>query len=182
MQLIPFLERLPALSSSLPASICFSTTGEYSSIVFGVLLEKIKKNIILPVESLDFEQCSTADILSKLEISFLGTQVVYCLRNLPAVSTKDGKRILQYLQNYQGPHCIVYWLSTDSVPALASGYAVALPETLTKQQFLTLLSLEYPDAARKSAVLLAAVFGKSSTLSLENAYILMRYVPVVGTQ
>ncbi len=182
MQLIPFLERLSELSFSIPTTICFTSTGEYSSIVFGCLLANIKKNTVLPVESLDFEQTAVADILGTLQVSFLGSQVVYCLKNLPAASTKEGKRILSYLQQYNGPHSIIYWVSADNAPTGTIGYLVELPETLTKQQFLKLLSLQHPEAVRTSAALLTSVFGKSSTLSLENAYILLRYLPVVGAQ
>jgi hypothetical protein len=182
MNLIPFLSQAYTSDAFVQIPrICFAMPSTDYPYFFCIrFIERFARLSPYRLEVIDLETVDSAALIAQLEMSFLGNQMLYWIRNVHTVSGKEGKQLIAYLHTYQGPHCLIFFASQEA-PASDNGITVTLPEVLTKQQCMALLTLEFPEAVRKSTPILAAYFAKNATISLHNAYVLMHYVSVIGT-
>jgi hypothetical protein len=182
MQLINFLEHLAQPNFLIKHShICLAFTQEYPSLVATLLMAKMKKASQVHFEALDIEVMTSADLMGMLQMSFLGTTHRYWLRNVHMLTGKDGQRTLAYLTTYVGPHSILYALPADQIKTTKSVLVVEIPEAVNKAQFIKLLEYEQPGVAKNNAIV-HETFHRMTTLSIDNAYMLMQYLKVVGVQ
>ncbi len=178
VSLFNFLEQIPSIWSS--ATVVCLRGEEYSVLYCSLLMHRLKK-MGIPVESLDSETLSVSEIISKLEMSFLGMRGYYWLRDISVLAAKDRKQLLAYLEQYQGPHNLIFFTS-EAIPAKKpqQWLLVSLEKTLNQQHFVRLFALENPTAARRAMPMISALFARYATLSLDNACMMMRYLSLVS--
>lgn len=182
VNLFTFLEKAFLLDFWTQRQIVCWQGSEYPVLYCFYILDRLKK-IGLPVECVDIETQSVSEIMAKLEMSFLGMRIYYWLRNLSILPAKDRKTLLTYLEQYQGPNAVFFFIDQDTVVKPAnSWFFITLEKGITQQQFIQLFAVENASAVRRNASLISALFVHQPTISLDNAYILMRYFSLIGPQ
>ena len=181
MDLLSFIEKITQKtgSSSLPPVFCF-VGKKYPALFFQQLL-KLYKNNNQVIQFLDTHQLmEDASVRSMLEMSFLGTQMLYVLQDFAALDPKKQNALLQYFAVYKGPHTLQFF---SEQPIVLKIPTVVLPHDVDQQLFITLFTMFFPEHQQKAKSSIIQTFFKKYTFcSLENACLLMNYVLVLGAR
>jgi hypothetical protein len=184
MNLTTFLATIHDPSSARKPILCF-TGREYPPLFFSWLFGHMQPVMQQPWESFDAATVSMSHLFSKLQMSMLGSTSWYWLGDIGEFSAKDGKQLALSLASYQGPHTVYFF--TEKVPTgFNEEVTVVLPDAVDKKLFLALLALEQPDQkasdlAAKNAPIIKALFDHETTLSLDRACSIVRYIRVLGS-
>ena len=181
MDLLSFLEKIinKTGSSSLPPVFCF--VGKKYPALFFQHLHKLYKNNNHVLQFLDAQSLlEDASARSMLEMSFLGSKMLYVLQDFSVFDPKKQNTLLQYLTGYKGPHTIQFF---SEQPIMVKIPTVVLPHDIDQQLFVTLFTMFFPEQQQKTkSSVIQAFFKKYTFCSLENACLLMNYVLVLGAK
>ncbi len=143
---------------------------------FALFLSRVRE--IMAVSSLDTELQELADIKAQLEVSFLGSRLLYWVKNVHTLDAATKKAWFSYIKSYQGPHCILFF---DDAKKLKDDnhLIVELPDKVDMSLYQTLASFFYPQLQRDDHFL-SQLFFFQKALTLDEACRLMAYQLVVG--
>lgn len=182
MKLLSFLQKLEQTSflSSI-STICFVVPDVYPFLFFSLLSRKIKDSIGL-VESFDLETQGQVDVLSRLEISNLGTaKLYYWLGYVSGLSPKKKRFWLDYLSHYQGEHLIGFCLNEEDQRKQGNkSLCVLIDKKVDHIHFEQLVSSF--QMARPSVVkrMIKHIFPYGGAIDIDKACLLAHYATVVG--
>jgi len=114
---------LIARGNPLPSVVYFSSKKEYPLLFFSLLIKKLKKSMSCSVYSMPFDKTEKSILLENLETTFLGESHYYWLGNLADLKIKEQQFWTAYLQQYNGPHVVLYFNKQEVVV----GYTVEIP-------------------------------------------------------
>lgn len=167
----------------------FAVTFEsesYPGYFFSQLLVLIKSHTTCV--TLDSEQYKLGDIKAQLETSFLGSRMLYWVKNTHELDAVTKKAWASYMKNYQGPHCVMYWnagspdrVKTESKEPgfLEPSLHVELPTLIDPTVYKALYEFFYPTASLDEAFV-SRLFCQNQKITLDEACLLMGYQTVVG--
>ncbi|HZW60794.1 MAG TPA: hypothetical protein VFF04_01080 [Candidatus Babeliales bacterium] len=180
MKLQNLLEHLQSSSDifSDKQIICFKSSY-YPVLFFSLLIAQLKEKYSSAFETLIVYDHELAAIFARLEMSFLGSRTIFWLRGLDELDDKNRKKLFSYLSTYAGPNAII--LSVEEVPAQwLHTLVIEVPEKVDKKLFNELIELQHKGIARKYKSIINALFASVETITLDDAYSLLRYLQVVG--
>ena len=101
-----FLEQFNVVSQSSSSLldyhvICFRGKSTYPLLFLSSLFSYLKKQNCGVIESIDMQNNKHGMIKARLEMCFLGKQVIYWLRGLHTLDSKSKRTWLAYLSSYQ---------------------------------------------------------------------------------
>lgn len=202
-EFIQFAKESPDLSGSF---VCTFQTREPSTLFFSQLYSRLK-SASPAYATLDCELMELDALKGQLEMSFLGTRLVYFVKYVHTLDEAAKKSWESFVKKYEGPHCIIYAkvsartsksASTRIQPAMplsehadsnepsggtASAYANARVlisiDQVDMKLYQTLAQFLYPDVTLDS-YFLSQLFHQQETLSLDDACRMMAYQATVG--
>lgn len=173
MELLTFLSQESI--SDLHTVYCF-VAPEYPALFLSLIKQHIRKKNTLT--TLDTVEDSNA-LKASLGISFLGTKTFYWLCPQLFDAHHD---LLAYITHYKGPNSIGFF-NKKALPSSSKDLLlIDLPAEVTYFTFLEIFSFFYPQHAKKSNPFIKNAFTTYPTLSLDAAYLLMRYCMLIGSQ
>lgn len=127
---------------------------------------------------LDIQSRPIGECMALLETSFLGMRSLYVLKNVSELSAASKQQWLSYLANYQGPHCVIFFIQADDAQV---DDCIVLPAAIDKQLFAQLLTFFAGQAcAQRSHAAVQAIYARQSSLPLDTACSMMRYLMLMG--
>jgi hypothetical protein len=161
--------------------ICFrGTTPPSPMFFFSFLIKEFKDKSPIRVESLDLQDQDEATVKARLATSFLGSQTIYWLRDFDALDEKSFAAWKHYVSTYNGPNVILFFTTRDA-PLRAQDLLVEVPCTIQKAAFVQMLEREKRGTAAHYAPIITELFTRVDSVSLDQAYALVRYINLVGT-
>lgn len=173
---ISFLSQLNHNNTTLvqsPALICF-TGATYPGQLFAAGLKKCT--------ALDSEEGDWQSICAQLTMSFLGTVSSFWLGNISALSEKKRAVVLGYLDVYQGPHTVLFFLSEEHANTMQSLRLerIACADITQPNALLALSKVLVGSASPALGVIARTLFAAHKTVPLDTASMLVYYSRVLG--
>lgn len=137
------------------------------------------KEDLFPVASLAAEVTSLQDCKARLNVSFLGSRLVYWIQGIEGLSSAQEKQWMLFIKLYQGPHCIMVYDSSRSLVSSETCRVVEIPSTVSISLYKQLGQFLYPEVLFDS-YFSQMLFQQQRTLSLENVCMMLEYHRVVG--
>lgn len=156
--------------------IQFYGTGQYPLLFFSQTMQTVAN--CFRITQLDVSTITFTEFASKLSTSFLGFRSIYWIHNLDVCDARRKKKIVPYLQAYQGPNTILFF-SSDKKILSKNGLKVMVPELVEKKEAVPLLKAcgyQLP----KSTSIISSVFLTHKKLTLDQLCLLAQYVLLVG--
>ena len=156
-------------------SVCFAAS-EYPALFFARLWQHMKDQKVL-IKPFLVEELEWAQIESRLTMSFLGQVETLWLGNISLLESTIKKRLITFLEQYHGPHCVLYFLETvDSSKNNQSAIDLNFPLNISDQEFLytSLLNISQSNFIKS----INAVTYKK--LSLDQVCLLAGYMKCLG--
>jgi len=180
MELKTFLSSLDNAQFLTDKSVlCFRGKQEYPLLFFSSVLKKIKKHI--SVEMVDISEQDFANIAGRLQTSFLGTRVLYWLRNVSALNKAKKKKLLDYVRSYSGPNVIVFFATYDDVPRIAQGWIeIPLPDEVQANTFESFMCSVFDIQSPRARSLATVLAKRHKQLPLDTLCLLAHYDQVLG--
>lgn len=163
-------------------TVCLRMHSEALPLLFlSTCMNKIKKSIEYPVESVSLTQTEGALVIAKLATSFLGNVSVYWLKDIGALKPKKSKELLDFLKTYDGPNAVVCVVD-ETVPCNASDFqvSVTLPDKIGPKEFASLFTFFYGAEEKLRSEVVTLLFKKVKMLNLDNACLVMQYLRLAG--
>lgn len=171
MNLLTFLSQEPLLD--LHPTYCLVST-DYPALFFSLIKQHLRKKV--PLTTLDSVEDSNA-LKASLEMSFLGTKILYWLS---AQLLETHPNLLSYLSAYKGPNTIIFF--SKKAPQTSNVTCIDISAEVAYATFLEIFIFFYPLQAKKHTNLIKKIFTSYPTISLDAAYLLMRYCMLIGSQ
>ncbi len=183
MQLSAFLEQTQtALFSEQKKSCCFSGSKEFEPLLFCALLRDFLKKKEPASTILDVAAHSIAHVYTTLSTSFLGSSATYWLKNIGELESKEQTALLVFLQEYQGPHQLFFFLPELNGAAFSDSWLfVELPSSIEHALFASICSSFGVLLSPKSKQLSLRLWAKHKIVPLETACVIMHYLTVLGS-
>ena len=152
---------------------------EYTPLFFSILLEKIKENPDQTVKVVS-EEIDIVSLFSQLSTSFLGSTAVYWLSNVSHYKPAQQKKLLQFLQTYQGPHVVMLYISDKIVLNPEHGVLVEMEKEYAYDSVKAIASLYSEQNLTGIIYFLRMLFQKKKMYGLEELCLLLQYQMVLG--
>jgi len=166
----------------LPSShlICFSGKDNYPLLFFSLLLNWLKKQQSSAVVSTAVHDQKELFMQAQLETSFLGTSLFYWIGNLMQCNRKIQIEWIDYLQKYQGPHKIAFFI-TQEVPLSFSDntIVVTLPSAVSYEDMLLLQRL-FSSFSMLNRQFVRQLSKIKQKISLDSFCLLLNYCLLIG--
>jgi hypothetical protein len=166
---------------------CFKGTDFcplFFSNLFGVLQDR--QLLPYPKQKLLVEGGKN-DFHAQLEQSILGNYSFYWLGNLsdfaqPAAGRSKNTKFLDYLFNYQGPHSISFFMSSDfKGPKLCdNSILIELDSEIGVDYLQQIFAIFSPKTAEKKLSLANRIFSGKSKINLDSACMLIKYFDLIN--
>ena len=163
--------------------VCLKGTQDYPLLFFSLFIKKLQSIPAHVIETIDLAHVDSAQAQSMLQTSFLGMRVCYWLQNINELDEKKQKFWLGYVQQYTGPHTLIFYTNDQEfvLPRSKNLVLIMVPESLDEKAGILLFqSLNQKGVTVQWAPLCARLFKKFDTLSLESACLLMYYIRLLG--
>lgn len=171
-------EYFPAmLKQDIPWQLTF-VTPSYPTL----FLEHIKKVVYAAgyqLTSLSSSD-SIAGIEEQLHTGWIGLKKHIYLFNMVQADQATLRVVEKVLASYEGPHNVLMLSARES--AVGKSKVVTLPDLITYPDYCVLFKSLHPSQGTGSSALIKKVFKKYGHLSLEQAFHLMRYHPILGSK
>ena len=143
---------------------------------FSLVRHKLKQS--LPsITPLDVSVLDKASVISQLETTFLGTSNFYWLNNVHTLSEKQRKIWLAYLQTYNGPNTVSFFIDTQTKIALPKKTVlVSIPDAVDKKSYVSLLFLFKVEQLPGHTRFIQELFKRHRVLSLDVACVMLNYM------
>jgi hypothetical protein len=149
--------------------------GGVPTLFLATLFSHMKEQF--PGSSLDVEDRSLPEIMIQLRMSFLGSKLLYFVKNTHTLSLAQKSTWIPFVSTYEGPHCLLLY---DSVSSPSNRMLVVeLPDKVDSVLYASLFLFLYPDTPL-DPTFVRRLFFHQQTLSLEGATLLMMYQRVMG--
>lgn len=126
--------------------------------------------------SLDVMSAEESHIKAQLETSFLGQKSVYWLGDLTLLSAAKKRSWIGYMQQYAGPHTILFFLDEEAIPEKQAWNVVAIPEVVDARVCQQLLALVTGSNQDELFSVMHKVVQRYRSLSFDQAYLFTHYV------
>lgn len=167
-------KRIPPLQKV----VVFSGSS-YQFLFFSLFIQRFKKNVSCSFQTIDISS-DTSQIMSQLNMSFLGNELFYWLGNVDNLDARQKKQWFTFLSEYTGPHHLFcFTKDAQKLSALEHVSLVHVTEELDKILYKKLVSRLYPDIDI-TGLFIKDIFTKHPKIALEKACILMQYQKVLG--
>ena len=177
MQLPDFLKKIHEKPDLPDVAVVAYESATYPAYFFSLLLAIIKAKT--SCVTLDSELHKLADIKAQLETSFLGSRMLYWVKNTHTLDAATRKSWLSYMKTYQGPHCVLFFVLDAQNSDDERTLNVKLPEHVDAQLYALLYAHFYPTASLDTAFV-TKIFGHNQKITLDQACMLMGYQTIVG--
>lgn len=172
------INKTPILHDVHIASI-YKESIEHSSIFLNQLSYYLKTSLSSNLIFLNINEQSLPDLRTKLDVSFLGNRLIYCIKNFYLLETNEKKIWQTYFQAYQGPHCIIYF--DNQLPVYTQSdnkIIINLPDHILQETYLTLYQVFFNSPC--DSVFVKKLFKQQSKVSLDQLITIMRYQVGLG--
>lgn len=169
------------------ATINFFGAEVYPLLFFSTIVESIKKNSSLSIQTINWADQSDAQIAASLKTLFLGMRMAYWLGNLEDLEAARKKKWSAFLVEYSGPHLVLFYTkgsleieqSNNVRNDLLKEY-VEVPSEVNKATSLQLLNLYYPEYGSRNQAFVSAIFARTDVISLDQLDLLKQYGRLIG--
>lgn len=160
------------------------TGKEYPAFFLSDFFTQIKE-VIAPhytgLQVMDTPTLAMGECMASLETTFLGMRSVYWLKNISDVPASSHKQWFSYVSNYQGPHCIIFFI--DASDAATMDDIITIPPAVDKQLFTQLfIFFAGSSGAQRAHSAIQALYTRHTTVPLDTACALIRYLLLMGNQ
>lgn len=155
---------------------------DYPLLLCALIIDRLRAVTGVTIDSLDLQLHDEVSIASKWATSFLGMRSYYWLHNIALLDGAKRKHCEALLQSYEGPHCLIFFSSQDTMPGLSSrALIVDIPEACSKEDFLALVA--FCEGSKSENVLSFAhtIFSQVNSIPFDTACVLMRYATLLGS-
>ena len=182
MKLLNFLEHVysnkPVFSGPL---ICFRGQHNYPLLFFSLLFNRLKKQEHYHIVSIEIDGQKESLIQAQLATSFLGNSVLYWMGNLTGLSRRTQELWFSYLQEYRGPHTIVFFITEDTLfPFKKETVSVSIPDNVSCKEMIVLQRLLPKPPSRWSKQFLQQLSRQYEDVPLDLSCLLLHYALLVG--
>lgn len=181
MKLRVFLEEFIEKNKLSNKRIFIFQGASYQVLFFAKLIEQIKKHYCF--EAIDVANQNFSLHLSRLETTFLGQSIVYCLKNSHELDDKKEKQLLTYLASYTGPHIIICFIKEKVTLSSADTVVINIEEeAVDKEYFLLIIRILYPLIdIKKVNFILKHISSRRLSLCLDDICLIAHYLTVCPT-
>jgi hypothetical protein len=159
--------------------LCFRGKQEYPLLFLSSILKKIKTSIT--IEMVDVSEQEFTQIVGRLQTSFLGTRVLYWLRNISDLNQTKKKTLLDYIRYYNGPNIIAFFATYDDVPKINTGWVeIPLPDEIETGMFAPLMHQLFDIKLSRAKSFTSALAKRHKQLPLDTVCLLAHYDEVLG--
>lgn len=132
------------------------------------------------IESVDFTDASLAQVLGKLQTSFLGMGLIYYLRNCYELDKKNRQLLFEYLSTYQGPHQILLCALNEDAIRLSKQCLVEIPDAINAVTLLSLFNFLKKKSNAQIQKFIQTVCVSYTSITLDQACMIISYMQVTG--
>ena len=132
----------------------------------------------LPVQPLRVEQGLSASY-AQLQTSFLGSSWRYSLSS-SLLDARETRELLAYAENYQGPHKLMLFVTSEQAQALKNQIVIQLDEPVDETLCLKLASFLGYTLSLNAQRMLRRIFKEQPRLSLASALMIIEYTLLAG--
>lgn len=186
MHLLNFLTQAqsPSFWQTHP-NLCF-TGKAYESTWFYMLFEHLRKKNLLsnPYQRLFTDSMEKNVLHGTLGQSILGATSFFWLGEVSdEKETKQSLELIDFLIAYKGPHSIAYFINQSSKALQSKNLeAIILPHEITLAIVIELAQFFGISLDAKKKTLLKNIFSSESSLSLDQACMLIQYLELISTK
>lgn len=185
MNLTSFLQKMATDPNTIVDNFvtCFTGDMDYPFLFLTRFSALLKEKSTHTIESINFISDDYALIRSRLQTTFLGSTVVFKFCNFSSFeSATDKTNFCSYLNGYQGPHNLIFFLSKETVQAKYNKnnwLVVELPEFVDYAiaQSFSCLFPQVQQAAFEPFIY--KLFKRYQRLPLETVFLLLNYMAFV---
>lgn len=157
---------------------CF-TSQTYPALFFSTLFDWLKNKNLSTIQPLNLQDKDFGAYSATLSTTFLGSSATYWLGNVADLDDANRKKIITFLDQYEGPHSVIYFIPQENMSK--DGRVIVVPDVVDKQSFVLLFTaLQGKAAAQRAAPCITALFAHVPTVSLDTACMLIRYITLIG--
>ena len=182
MELSTFLERINKQHDLFEKHAVFCFNGSsYPLLFFSFLFSHVRKQHPELIKTIDLSMTKKSVVKAQLQTPFLGERVLYWLRSFPDCNRTDQRDWLSYIQQYQGPNAIVFFL-TGAAPKKtpAQWLQIEVPEQINNKFFLALVLFLYGTHSARAQSFARDLFARHKTIPLDTACLLAHYATLTG--
>jgi hypothetical protein len=132
------------------------------------------------IQTINIETISLDEVISQLEMSFLGTGLLYWLRGFDQVDKKIRDRLMQYLTKYQGPHRIILLVAEQDKKNLQKEEIINIPEEVDIKLFEQLFTLDKKKTSGQAVLIFKQLSQRYKKISVDDACMIVEYLKVAG--
>ena len=179
IQFNTFIQTYPESLSAATENnvICFQADA-YPMLFLSFFVEKISHFLrIFP------EQVAVDELFCTWGTSFLGQSQTYWLGDVSELEKKKKDTILTYLASYQGPHTIIFFISTKDLWKSKKGTVIVLDNVVSIDIIKSLaIMLLLPAQVPRVLSFMKKVLNAMPTISLDQSVLFFRYALVLGSR
>ncbi|MEX0940055.1 MAG: hypothetical protein WDZ41_01715 [Candidatus Babeliales bacterium] len=175
MDLQIFLSKASNRSFFYDSSVIIFSGTSYPLLFCSLLQQKIRNITENNYCIIDLEQMDIEQFCAQVSMPFLGSTFIYWCGNIGSLDQNKIKIFLNFLSNYNGPHVICFFYEKTTEKMKKTWLAVELPAQIDQNLFYILYRFLLPNFSENKKNVLAILFEKQSSISLEVACLLMHY-------
>ena len=160
--------------------VCFVLSADYPLLFFSRAIAQLKIRYPFPVQMIDSATMQKQQMVGLLETSFLGSQSLYWLRDMSAVSAREQSSWLQYAAQYTGPNH-VWFCMQEGKETKKCAVTVTIPAVVDAHVFKALAAFfDIPCSVQRQRFI-SQLFKERSHVSLDSACLLLEYMQLIST-
>ena len=153
--------------------------ADYQHLLFSTIIKPLLSQNEQSIQVLDPSSLPFATIQGQLAQLFLGQQSIFWLGNIDAVAKKDSEKLKNYLEQYVGPHTVLFFTAKEFTSKECK--TIELPQTLSMKEAYSLVQGDEQFAFRVKTFI-NALYKLAGNLTFDQACIMMQYGALVGRQ
>jgi len=177
MNIQEFLQNYGSIYTSEQYKVVVFKGYEYTPLFFSVLLKQLKKEKTVHVIS---DEVDATALFAQLSTSFLGAVGLYWLGDISSRKPSQQKKILQFLEAYQGPHQVMAYIPEKLSLEPAHGCIIELAKEYDYNSVKAISGLYAEKNMAGIIYFLRALFQRKKMYSLEELCLLLQYQSVLG--
>lgn len=181
MQLHEFLDHytLKAHENGVKKHFIFSYTQEMPILFASRFFSRLQSDGC-QIQTGNIEAIPLDEVISQLEMSFLGSGLIYWFRGFDQVDKKIRDRFLHYLTKYQGPHRVILFVSEQDKKNLLQEEIINIPEEVDVKLFEQLFTLDKKKNSNQSVLLFKQLGQRYKKMSVDAVCMITEYMKVAG--
>ena len=158
--------------------INFYSAEEYPVLLFSFLLKDASSKI--EVRFIDLKEQKIEDLVSEVNMSFLGSRILFWFSDISQLSERDSKAFYNLIKNYNGSNILVFYSKEKLSVQCQTAISILLDDIKSEIEFRSFAKLIFDPISRSLDFNIKKFFKKRQKFSLDQAFLLSYYGSTLG--